>query len=415
MMAGAVATLCSAGVWAADRQAVGDVLAEVRVHGNHTTPDVEVLRVAGLTVGQALDAGAPERVENALRRSGRFEEVEVRKRYRSLTGAGDVALVIIVRERAAPAEGAPPVLRPIRRAVGDVMFMPILQYADGYGFSYGARASFVDVLGPNGRVSVPLTWGGTKRAAVEIDRALSRGPLDRVEGGVSISRRRNPHYELDDDRRQVWAGASRTIPGGLRVGVHGSLANVTFAGMDDRLAIYGADVVLDTRADPVFPRNALLAGVGWETLEPREGRRVSRTRAEATGYVGLAGQPVLSVRAHYSGAGGPLPAYERYLLGGAGTLRGYRAGTFAGDNLAAASAELRVPLSSPLGITRAGISLFTDVAAAYDHGVSVRDARFRYGTGAGVFLLASLFQVNVDVAYRQGGGARLHLTSGFQF
>ena len=30
-------------------------LAEVRVHGNHTTPDDDVLRIAGLTVGQPID------------------------------------------------------------------------------------------------------------------------------------------------------------------------------------------------------------------------------------------------------------------------------------------------------------------------------------------------------------------------
>jgi cell division septal protein FtsQ len=30
----------------------GERIAEVRVHGNHTTPDVDIIAMSGLTVGQ---------------------------------------------------------------------------------------------------------------------------------------------------------------------------------------------------------------------------------------------------------------------------------------------------------------------------------------------------------------------------
>jgi len=110
-----------------------------------------------------------------------------------------------------------------------------------------------------------------------------------------------------------------------------------------------------------------------------------------------------------------LPRYEKLLLGGGSSLRGYRAGSFAGDNLMAATAELRVPLSSPLGVTRAGISLFADVGAAYDHGAHLADTRFRVGGGGGVFLLASIFKLSLDLGFREGGGTRLHFSTGLQF
>ena len=53
---------------------------------------------------------------------------------------------------------------PLKRFRSAGMWLPVLDYADGYGFTYGARVSFVDVLGPRSRISVPLTWGGERKA-----------------------------------------------------------------------------------------------------------------------------------------------------------------------------------------------------------------------------------------------------------
>ena len=58
-----------------------------------------------------------------------------------------------------------------------LMFMPLLTYADGYGFTYGGRATFADVLGKRGRLTVPLTWGGVRRAAIEGEKRFTRGPF----------------------------------------------------------------------------------------------------------------------------------------------------------------------------------------------------------------------------------------------
>jgi len=110
-----------------------------------------------------------------------------------------------------------------------------------------------------------------------------------------------------------------------------------------------------------------------------------------------------------------LPPYERFLLGGADSLRGYRAGTFAGDTLAAASAEIRVPLDSPLSFARMGLDGFVDVGTAFDRGTRLPNASFHPGFGGGAFMIASIFQINADVAVRRGGGVRLHVMSGFRF
>ena len=70
----------------------------------------------------------------------------------------------------------------------------------------------------------------------------------------------------------------------------------------------GADVTVDTRVDPTYPRNAIYATAGWEQLRFDGGASVGRLRTEARGYVGLFGQSVLSLRARYHRADAPLPA-----------------------------------------------------------------------------------------------------------
>ncbi len=394
-----------------------EVLAEVRVHGNYSTPDAEVIRLAGLQVGQPLDSSAVQEAELRLRRSGRFEEVEVRTRYRSLEPGGDVALVILVRERPVPDTPAPGpgAVQPLRRLMASGMFMPIVRYADGYGLTYGARVAFPGTLGQAGRISVPVTWGATKEAGLEVDRPFTGGVFDQLFGGLTIRRRTNPFYGLDEDRREARVEAGRSLGGPLRLSVRGAYGRVTFGSLDDRLATVGATLTVDTRGDPVFPRNAVFASAGWDRLEPSRSTGVDRMHADLRGYRSLVGQSVISLRVQYEGSDGPLPLYERALLGGAGSLRGFATGSFSGDNLLAASAELRIPVSSSLGIARMGFTLFTDTGAVWDHGQPASTAKFHRGTGAGVFLLASVFQLNLDVGVRPNGGWHVHFNTGLQF
>ena len=59
-------------------------ITEIRVHGNHTTPDADILAIAGLVLGEAA---APDRLteaESRLLASRRFTTIEVRRRYQSI-------------------------------------------------------------------------------------------------------------------------------------------------------------------------------------------------------------------------------------------------------------------------------------------------------------------------------------------
>jgi len=397
-------------------QAGRETVAEIRVHGNVTVPDAEVLRLAGVAIGDTLAADSIDAITSRLRASGHFASVEVRKRYRSLDMT-EVALVVIVHEHESLAQSGNPTPGPMRRVTSRMMFLPILDYEDGYGFTYGARVSTVGLFGGGERISAPLSWGGTRQAAVEVDRSFRTGPVARVYGRFGIRSRENPHYELRDERVEVLARAEHAFARAVRAGVEVGQANVEFGEIDRNQWTFGIDAALDTRGDPAYPMNAVYLGAGWTSLNlDGDDRPINRVRGEADGFLRLLGQSVLAVRTRYDGADRPLPPYEQPLLGGGGSLRGHPAGAFAGDRMAAGSVELRLPFDSPMGIGRAGVVLFYDAGKTWNVGQRAKDFTLQQGAGAGVFLIVPFVRVNLDVAQNlTSGGTRAHFGFGFSF
>ena len=107
---------------------------------------------------------------------------------------------------------------------------------------------------------------------------------------------------------------------------------------------------------------------------------------------------VLAVRGVSVTTDTALPIYEQNLLGGAANLRGYEAGYKAGDNLAAASAELRIPITSPLNIGRFGVKAFVDWGTIYAVGDKLSDQAFERGIGGGAYLHLTIVSLSLDVA-----------------
>ena len=396
-----------------------EVIREVRVHGNAWLTDEEVLKLAGVTVGEQLPPATEKAIEQRLKDSRRFETVEVRKRYRSLDDPTDVAIVLVVHERpgvrsvsAGGTGKAPPAWR---RLTSRLMFFPIVTYDEGYGLTYGGRVSTVNLLGAGERFSVPLTLGGTKRAALEVERTFKTGPLTRVFSSFGIWNRENPHFDLDDQRVELKARAERQFAQLFRTGVEATRSSVSFGDIDDHLWTIGADAAIDTRGDPAFPANAVVLGGGWSALHVRGASKINRYNADARGYLRFVGQSVFAARLQYYTSDATLPPYERLLLGGASNLRGFRAGAFDADRMAITSAELRVPITSVLRGARLGVTVFVDAAKAVDFGTRLRDAEWHKGAGGGLFLIAPLVRLNLDVAHGFSGGTRVNIGTGFSF
>jgi len=394
-------------------------VAEIRVHGNATLSDEAVLKLAGVAVGAPLAAGGAEAIEKRLRDSNRFDAVQVRKRYRTLA-MDEVALVLLVHERPGiTPSGEPPTV--LRRLRNRLMFFPILRYDDGYGWTYGGQTAVVGALGKGTRVSFPLSWGATKRAAIEADRTFRTGPLSRLTGTVSLAQRENPHFLIDDRRTEVNARAERRLFGAVTLGGELGRTRIAFLPTRERFWTTGADATIDTRRDPSFPSDAVLAGVAWSRLHPigptsfTGGGSIDRYRVDARGFKRLFGQNVVALRAEYDSASSPLPPYEQWLLGGS-SLRGVKSGTYAGDSRFLWSAELRVPFSSPLSVGRVGFNVFMDGGATAPYGERIRDQPRHKSAGAGLFLIATVLQLNVDVSRSiDGKGTRLHFGTGFTF
>ena len=147
-----------------------------------------MLRLAEVEVGAAFEADTAAIIEKRLRATGKFREGRGAEAVRVDCRSVDSFVVIVVDEGDVKIEwdqdsGAAP--RTVRRRGPGVMFLPVLDVQDGYGWTYGVRFAVPNVAGSRSRVAFPLTWGGDKRAAVQFEKDFDTGPLDCVTGGLS--------------------------------------------------------------------------------------------------------------------------------------------------------------------------------------------------------------------------------------
>jgi outer membrane protein assembly factor BamA len=395
-----------------------EIVTEVRIQGNLATPDEEVLRLAGVVIGMPVGPDTVETITDRLRATKRFEHVEVLKRYASISDPTRITLVLLIDEGPVDIQttGDPnEPTRVVRRRGLKLQLLPVLYGEDGYGLTYGVRVSRSDVLGRDSRVSFPATWGGEKRAAIEVAKGFDHGLVPRVGAGVSVSRTTNPFYREDDDRLTGWVRGERTVAPALRIGASASWQRVSFLGVTDRERQIGVDAVLDTRLDPWLARNAIYLKAGWDHLAFDNSAAANRSLVDAQGYVGLVGQSILVIRLLHEGSDRPLPPYLRPLLGGSANLRGFRAGTDEGDDLIAGSIELRVPLTSPFSIGKMGVNGFVDAGTVYNDGERLSDQPIERGIGAGVWFTAAIVKVNVAVAHGMGASTRGHFRASLSF
>ncbi len=379
----------------------------IRVHGNHETPDPDVLQIAAIAPGDPFGDGDAELIKKRLTSSGRFAEVDIRVRYRGLDESSDVALVIVVREKRSV---------PSRFMVG-----PIFKLSDEYGITIGANLALVDLFTEGGRLSFPLSWGGERRVAIRGDFPLQKLGQGRTTHHIRFftdrERTVNPHFDIPDNRFKIGAGLTSRLRF-LSLGFEGDWTDVSFEPWEERFVTLGASAIIDTRVDASVPGDAVYLGIGWRHYFFQEGVErpdVNRLSFDLRGYKRLIGRSLLAAQFYTHLSDSPLPAYEQPFLGGGATLRGTKAGRFIGDNIAHGTVELRLPLTSPLSFYRAGVHFFYDTGAVFDNGQRLRDSEFHHGVGVGCFLRIAVIGVRADVGWDLEGGTRFHVGSGFRF
>jgi len=404
----------------APQQPSSKVIVEIRFRGNYSLADEELLAAAAVQPGDPLTPETLAAIEERLLAVEGVGAVEILERYRSMTATDEVVLLINVREHVAVRD--------------KFMFLPVLTWTDEYGVTFGASFATVDLLGLDERLSFPLTWGGERRAAAEIAFDPDRAAISHLAGGFGISQHENPHFELPDRRAGGWLDASKRwdifeVGGSARfadvelggageeLGEAASLAGVELGGAAEQQLELGVRAIIDTRQDQQLPRDAFYVRGAWDRLALLDSNRgIDRFTADLRGYKSFIGRTVIATQAYYRGAGARLPDWERPFLGGARTLRGYEAGAYIGDNIVLLATELRVPLTPPAPVGLVGLNFFFDSGAVYDHGTSLRKARFRNGVGAGVYVFVAFIGFQVDVAYGLASDeVHFHFGTGFRF
>lgn len=393
-------------------------IATIQVHGNVLTSEEDIVRLSGVAVGEPFVAGTVEAIATRLRDDGRFQQVEVLQRFASIADPSQIAVVIVVDEGPVKIErtgNADAPTRVVRSRGLGMLFLPVITYEEGHGLTYGVRLARPNPIGPRSQLSFPLTWGGDRRAGVQLETYLGHGAFRRVEVGGAVSRQVNPFYEESDRRDGVWLRGDARLPGPLRMDVSTGWQQVSFGGESDRVGRVGAGVSVDTRIDPFLARNAVYARAAWEHLDIASVGGLDTLELDVRGYAGLIGQAVLVARGARDDATGSRPDYLKPMIGGAETLRGFQAGTAVGDTLTSASLELRVPITSPLKVGKLGVSLFVDVATVYDEGERLRDQHFERGLGGGVWFSAAFVRFSLSVARGLGHSTRVNFATRVEF
>ena len=405
----------------------GEVVAVIQVHGNTLTSTDDVIRAAGIGIGDRISDKTLSDAEARLRAAIKPDSVDVLKRFASISDPTQVLILIQLDEGPVrvdvpdlpiPNMPGPPVPRTtvVRRSRFSLMWVPILGAEDGYGFTYGAQFAFVGRRATRRRVVVPASWGGDKAHRGGISAGISKAFRAAPEDRRVPSEAYDPFFDQHADRTRVWGRTEWPLLRNFRRApkLRGSLPR--WHGQKVDAKSIGADVVVDTRVDPLMPHNAIFVRSAVERLllfVPRTTRSGRRSTPTATS--GCTVEPYLALRAVREDFSRPAPAFYKSILGGSRNLRGFRAGRAVGDTLVAGSVELRIPTTSPLRIARFGYSVFMDAGTTYDKGQRFRDQKLERGVGAGIWMTAPLFRFSAAVARGIGSGMRAHIGAGLTF
>ena len=383
-----------------------ETIAEIQVHGNLVTTDEELRRMTGIEIGAPFEDTTIDAVTKRLEATKRFERVQVLKRFASIADPSQIVLVVIVDEGRVKITQTKDPEHPYKAEKNHwprLMYAPIFDISDRYGVTYGVSVAMPDVLGKDSRLIVPFAWGGQKQAGIDFDKSRNGGWFDRIRGGVDWSRRTHPVYNEEVDRESISLRGEHWFRPQLRLGLSGGVEHDTFGLDHDSFGRAGVDFVVDTRIDPVLPRNAVFMRAAWTYLDG-----AGQSELDARGYLGLVKQLVLGVRAQRTAADPSLPVYLKPIFGGAANVRGFDAGTVVGDTLTATSVEAILPLTSPLRFARLGVSAFSD-AGSVSCGPELPpcDESWKRGYGGSVWVSATVLRFSVAVAHGVGSSTRV--------
>ena len=165
--------------------------------------------------------------------------------------------------------------------------------------------------------------------------------------------------------------------------------------------------VTDTRDNIMYPTDghhvrlaAEFAGLGGDfkfqkyTIDDSIYRKVGRNQ-------------IVALRNAYGHSTSDLSYFNKFRIGGQGTLRGYRDDQYRGNSMYIGSLEFRFPVANKIKG-----AIFTDWGAAWDHGWTPK--HFHASVGVGVMVETPVGPIRIDVGHGSQGN-RVHFNVGASF
>ena len=115
----------------------------------------------------------------------------------------------------------------------------------------------------------------------------------------------------------------------------------------------------------------------------------------------------MALRNAYGHSTSDLSYFNKFRIGGQGTLRGYRDDQFRGNSMYIGSLEFRFPVASKIKG-----AIFTDWGAAWDNGWTPK--HFHASVGFGVMVETPVGPIRIDVGHGSQGN-RVHFNVGASF
>jgi hypothetical protein len=268
--------------------------------------------------------------------------------------------------------------------------------------SLSARASGIDVLrfygfGNETSSAGPDSFFRVKQQQYAVFPALSfslGGPLRLTLG---------PTVKYADTKLEAGRFITAARPYG--VGTFGE------AGATARLGIDTRDVPSNARHGALFQTTGTFYPAVWDVKSS-----FGEVHGEAAGYVSAGGGPTLALRAGGKRVWGTYPFHEAAFIGGANSVRGFRAQRFAGDSALWGNAELRLFLTKFFLVLPGELGIFGlgDGGRVWLAGES--SDRWHTAVGGGIWFafLSRASTVTVSVA-RSDERTGVYVRGGFAF
>lgn len=395
------------------------IVDKIVVKGNKKTKTFVITREMRTKIGKPFNAKEARRSLERIHNLGYFEDVNVK--LNAGQGENNVEVEITV----------------VEQNTGQFMIGAGYSKADGFVGILGIGDK--NFMGVGDSANIRWEFGGKDNK--NYDFSYFKPWLTKNELGAGLSLYNTTHeyqdyYDNGDDkarydRKRKGFELTLSQPISEKVKVFGTLKNredIYVKAIDGYWPQYYEQYPERKKEDFGTTRSVTL-GISSDTRDniynPMEGRKIlfssefagaggdfnfNKFFVESSWYYKLKGQEqVIALRFNGGYATGTMPVSQRFAVGGAETLRGYKDDIFRGYKMLLTSAEYRFPI-----IKRIQGVVFTDYGYAWDKGMDFKLGDMKLGYGLGLRINSPLGPIRLD--YGRGSmGGRFHFSFGGNF